>query len=83
MTNIQQVRCFYLCDGSTNSTESEALRDVGRLEGGQTQVRNSNTHWSSTKCHFQDLERVFRLEMQADMLSGQSRRRTTTPNENR
>ncbi|GFX02213.1 transposable element Tcb2 transposase [Trichonephila clavipes] len=60
-------------------TDSEAWRVVGRLEGANLS-RSSASHWSVTKCDFQDLE-LFFGDWKCSRRPGQGRRRATTSNE--
>ncbi|GFV72160.1 hypothetical protein TNCV_2460921 [Trichonephila clavipes] len=47
--------------------DSDAWRVVGRSRRRLNSSRNSASHWSVTKCDFQDLEPFFwRLEVQAE-----------------
>ncbi|GFT39818.1 transposable element Tcb2 transposase [Trichonephila clavipes] len=63
-------------------TDSEAWRVVGRLEGGLNSSLSSASHWSVTKCDFQDLEQFLETRS-ADRRPGQGRRWATTPYEDR
>ncbi|GFU79522.1 transposable element Tcb2 transposase [Trichonephila clavipes] len=60
-------------------TDSEAWRVVSRSEGGQSTA----SHWSVTKCDFQDLSNRFLETRSAGRRPGQGRRRATTPNDDR
>ena len=60
MTNIQQVRCFYLWDVSMNSFNPiRSLENCWSARRGPNTGRSSNSSSNSTKCVFQDFEQVF------------------------
>ena len=59
MANIQQLRCFYVCNVSMNSFNPiRSLENYWSARSGSNTGRNCNSHWSSTTCNFQDLKQV-------------------------
>ena len=60
LTNIQQVRCLYLCDVSLNSfNPNRRLERRWSAKRGPNTSQSSNSLCSSTKCDLQDLEQDF------------------------
>ena len=61
MTNIQQVCSFYVCDVSSNSMHPIiSWESCWSSKRRSNKDQCSNSHWSSIKCGFQDLEHFLR-----------------------
>ncbi|GFU58543.1 transposable element Tcb2 transposase [Trichonephila clavipes] len=83
MVGIQWLLCFDEYDVSAKSfNRFRSLESCWYVRRGPNSSRNSASHWSVTKCDFQDLNRFLETGS-AGRRPGQSHRRATTPNEDR